>query len=405
MRPVLALAFTLALASASAQTTPISCAAASPSPTLARLNGTSELAGDVVLTCTGGDPSVMSLINITLFLNVNATPRITNTITNETEMLVLIDEPQAGLPNISNSCAYVGQVHGTLGGSACGNGNVFQGTTFSPEDNVIQWLGVPFVPPGAGTRVLRISNIRGNASILTAPPPLNRMQAEVSVAGGFLFSSSALDIAFVNPALKFTTSTPVGAVGAVDLNFTELFPTAFKKRIENTLGGPLTAIRQDIPGHFYCTESGFTPEFSPTTPNAIGSATTGTRLLADFAGLPPSVFFLIVPNEVTSSSGALVAHRVFPPLGSDFSGGVLPIIPFVSVVGVTAAHTAQVLYEVTANSPFQGVTGCGANDAFNIPVLSFFPTPLTSTAITGRLAPIDPTNHASATSPEPRFLP
>jgi hypothetical protein len=100
----------------------------------------------------------------------------------------------------------------------------------------------------------------------------------------------------VNPALHFTPATPVGAVGVVDLKFTELFPTVFKKRIENTLGGPLTAIRQDIPGHFYCTESGFTPQFSPTIPNAIGSATTGTRLLADFAGLPASVFFLIVPN-------------------------------------------------------------------------------------------------------------
>src|SRR4029077_8482776 len=133
------------------------------------------------------------------------------------------------------------------------------------------------------------------------------------------------------PGLNFTTATPVGAVGVLDLNFAEPFPSSFKKRIENTPGGPLTAVRQDIPGHFYCTESGFIPEFSTTTPNAIGSATTGTRLLADFAGLPPSVFFLIVPNEVTSSSGALVAHRVFPPLGPDFAGGILPILSGFSI--------------------------------------------------------------------------
>jgi len=399
MRSVLALAVTLGLAPAFGQ---ISCAAASPSPTLIRLNGTSELTGDIVVTCTGGDPSAASAINVTLFLNVNATPRITNTSTNETETLLMVDEPQAGLPNLSNGCPYVGQIRGTLGGTACGNGNVFQGITDTIETNVIRWLGVPFVPPGSGTRVLRFSNIRGNISALSLGPPPFTLQAEVAVAGAFLLSSPPLDIAFGNPGLKFTTGTPVGAVGVTDLNFTEQFQTAFKKRIENTPGGPLTAIRQDIPGHFYCTESGFTPQFSSTTPNDIGSATTGTRLLADFAGLPPAVFFLIVPNEVTSSSGALVAHRVFPPLGSDFAGGFLPIVSGLSVVSVSAAHTAEVLYEVTANSPFQGINGCGAIESFTVPVISFFPVSLAPATITGRLAPIDPTNRASATAPEPR---
>jgi hypothetical protein len=406
MRHVLAFAVSLGLAPAFAQAvTPVSCAVASPSPTLVRLNGASELAGDVVATCTGGDPSVASLVNITLFLNVDATPRITNTSTSETETLLLIDEPQASLPNSSNGCPYVGQVLGTLGGAACGNGNVFQGTVTN-LNNILQWLGVPFVPPGAGTRVLRFSNIRGDAALLGAPPA-NVMQAVIAVAGSLSVSvtGTPVDIAFADPGLKFTTATPVGAVGAIDLNFAELFPTAFKKRIENTLGGPLTAVRQDIPGHFYCTESGFIPQFSPTTPNAIGSATTGTRLLADFAGLPPSVFFLIVPNEVTSSSGALVAHRVFPPLGSDFAGGFLPIIPGFSIAPVSATHTAEVLYEVTANSPFQGVNGCGAIESFNIPAFSVFPTSLAPATITGRLAPIDPNRFASATSPEPRILP
>ena len=402
MRRVLAFAMTLGLAPAFAQ---ISCDVTS-SPTLVRLNGPSELTGDVVLTCTGGDPTAAALVNITLFLNVNASPRITNTTTNETETLLLVDEPQAGLPNISNGCPYVGQVRGTLGGAACGNGNVFQGTTDNIETNVIRWLGVPFVPAGSGTRVLRFTNIRGNASMLGAPP-LNHLQAVVEVAGSLSFSMTdqPLDIAFALPGLKFTTATPAGAVGVIDLNFAEQFQTAFKKRIENTPGGPLTAIRQDIPGHFYCTESGFTPEFSSTTPNDIGSATTGTRLIADFSGLPPSVFFLIVPNQVTSSSGALVAHRVFPPLGSDFAAGFLPIVPGFSIVAVSAAHKAEVLYEVTANSPFQGVNGCPATESFTMPVISFFPTSLASAVITGRLAPIDPNNRASATSPEPRFLP
>ncbi|MDP8983100.1 MAG: hypothetical protein M3O35_21190 [Acidobacteriota bacterium] len=371
-------------------------------PPLVRTNGASELVSDVVMICTSTGPSVSVNVNIQIFLNVNLTSRIMNPVTKLTEGLLLIDEPKPGVPNVSNGFPYFGQVLGTPGipAGASGSGNVYQATLFL--DNTIVWAGVPWVT--GGTRIFRMTNIRGNASNLMGSGPI---LSDVAISG-------PVSVAIVNPesvlaqptdGLKFTSSFPVGAAGTLDLTFTELFPSAFKKRIENTLGGPLTASYQDVPGVNYCTESGFTPEFSPLTPGAIGSANTGTRLLAEISNVPPGVFVFIVPNEVNSTTGNLVAHRVFPPLGGNFAGGTVSTGGGLSLEFVTAARTAELLYEVTASAPFLGKNGCGALDAFTIPAFGFFPVPLTSVNVKGRLAPVDPTPQASASAPEPRFLP
>jgi hypothetical protein len=406
MRVSFALALTLALAPVYSQ--PLTCNVSSD-PTMVRLNGESELAGDVVLQCTGGTGLSLGVVNITLFLNVNLTSKLNAA--GQSEALLLIDEPQPGVPNASNQCspAYTGQVLGTPGIVACaaGSGNVYQANGGGTADNIVVWQGVPIVSPGPGAvRTLRLTNIRANAANIGLPGETIQalVQATSDVAIVMNQPVSGTTVATMNAGLNFTTGTPAGAVGVTDLIFAEEFPAAFLKRIENTPGGPLTALRQDIPGHIYCTDSGFTPEFSATTPGAIGSADTGTRLIAQFSSLPPSVFLLIVPNEVTSSSGLLVAHRVFPPFAADFTGGSIPLIPAVSIVSVSG-HAAEVLYEVTANAPFQGVTGCAAKETFTVGVISLFSASLKSATITGRLAPIDSVMLPSATAPRPRFTP
>jgi hypothetical protein len=214
---------------------------------------------------------------------------------------------------------------------------------------------------------------------------------------------SGVVIATMQEAMTFTSTAP--SHGRLDLKFEEKFPSAFKKRIEN-LSAPLDATHQDVPGTVYCTESGFTPEFSAVTAGAVGSADTGTRLLAKLDSLPHAVSLLIVPNEVSASSGPLVAHRVFPPFAADFVGGSIPIIGGVSLVGVSG-HSAELLYEVTANSPFHGVTGCNVIDTFDINVSSFPAVPLGAAVVTGHLVPTDPDPFAtpSPTSPRPRFKP
>ena len=368
-------------------------------PPEVRANGEAELVSDLVIVCTSMGPSQSVLINIQVFLNVNLTSRIMNPMTHETEALLLIDEPHPGVPNLTNGCPYLGQVLGASGVLACasGSGNVYQARVAA--NNSVVWLGVPYVT--GGTRTFRMSNIRANATQIGAVGP-GSIQAVVTMAGpvSFTISPPVSTVAFIANGLKFLSS--LGPPNTITLHFGEIFPTAFKKRIENTFAGPLTASHQDVPGTPYCTESGFTPEFSALTPGAIGSASTGTRLLAHIANIPPAVSALTVPNQVPAPAGTLVADRVVDYLPNYSGGAVLTSTGFGSVA-VTPLHTADLLYEVAAAAPFVGRNGCFTLDSFDIHVIA--PVPWIAPIVNGRLAPVDPTPVASPTAPVPRFVP
>jgi hypothetical protein len=366
---------------------------------LVRAGGEAERLSDVFFDCTSPSP-ISTLLNIEIFLNVNATSHITNASTLESDALLLIDEPKPGVPNVSNGFPYMGQVHGKLGvlAGAAGSGNVYQGTVVG---NRVEWVGVPYVGPGQ--RLLRFTNLRGDAELLQATAHIN---ATVSVGAPVqvIVSPQTADVAIILDGLTFTSGSP--STGILDLTFLEQFAGAFRKRIENTTAGPLTSAHQDIPasfvGGFYCTESIFTPEFSALTPGALGSADTGTRLLAKISKLPPGVHMLVVPNEVTSANGALVAHRVHPPFGAAFEGGTVSTAGGNSHVTVQN-HAAELLYEVTAAAPFKGIDGCNMIDSFKIQTTTVNSLPLGSVVAAGHLAPIDPTPTASHTAPAPRF--
>ena len=169
------------------------------------------------------------------------------------------------------------------------SGNVFTGSrTASPQQ--VTFFGVPVVPPGAGTRRFRITNLRA------LPPPasaagLAPIQAFVSIWGPMAIpvTNPMLIVGFVSNGLNFSH---LPMLNNLVLKFEEVFPSAFKKRIENNAGGPLTAIKQNHPGILHCTESGFNPDFTAVTPGATGSANTGTRLAAKITGIPVGVMFV-----------------------------------------------------------------------------------------------------------------
>ena len=79
--PVLAIgAFLLGTATtASAQAVggnPLRCDTNAGVPPVVRAEGHTELVGDIVLVCTGGNPTSPFLANFQLFLNTNVTSRI-----------------------------------------------------------------------------------------------------------------------------------------------------------------------------------------------------------------------------------------------------------------------------------------------------------------------------------------
>jgi len=373
---------------------PLTCNANAPVPPVVRAEGRAELVSDIVLTCTGGNPTMAAPVNISIFLNTNITSNLTGPGPDETEALILIDEPMpAPTFNTSNGFPFVGQVKGTSG--VIPSGNVFTGLrTASP--NQVVFLGVPVVPPGAGVRRLRITNLRALPPVPgVSPAPI---LAFVAISGPIpiAIGSPVMTVAFVTNGLNFS-HFPVGS--NLNLKFGETFAGAFKKRIENG-AGPLVAVKQNQPGVLHCTESGFNPDFTPVAAGNTGSANTGTRLAAKITGIPGGVTWIIVPNNV--ASGQIVAAFVPPPYVLPYSSGVPVVAPGLNAVPVVAG-SAMVVYEVVAGPPYAGMNGCAMLNTF---VISLQPWPMGSLAganASGSFAPLDPAPIISALSPEPRF--
>jgi hypothetical protein len=356
---------------------------------LISVNGESELTSDLVFTCTNGELSILAPptihLNIEMFLNTNLTSRLDN-LHGLVDTVLLLDEPAAAE-----------QAVGT---------NVFQGTLGA--NNLATWNNIPLA---AGTHTYRITNIRANAHMIDVVGSHVLATVNVNGSDGLSFTGSNVPLAFLATPMEFGASPILSTVvldSGLDLKFAEQYVGAFKKRIENTTG-PFTFQYQDTPGVNYCTESGFTPKYQALPiPGEIGLADTGTRLLATLSNLPPSVFTLIVPYQVTSTFGLLVAHLVIPPYGPNHEFGTVSTLTGTSAVAVNpVSHTAEVVYEIAAAAPYAGKNGCGVTETISIPVIPFFQTSLVSAVVTVVLAPDDPTSSlavASGTAPIPRFV-
>jgi hypothetical protein len=223
---------------ASAQITPFSCSTnAGVTPTV-RAEGYTELVGDLLLTCTGGQATTTNAfvpqINIIVSLNTNITSKLLGNGTNGTgnfdEALLIIDDPNAPGPNsnrpilncgntgagdsgpsgpgvcsiVSNgnpaqtydgsqntfgtgTCTGVAPIPGA-NGYGCGRPNVFQGRQGTPQNpgqaNIVSFNGVPVDPPGTGlaTRTLRFTNFRADAEFLGVASSFSLQTITMSVS-------------------------------------------------------------------------------------------------------------------------------------------------------------------------------------------------------------------------------
>jgi len=301
------------------------------------------------------------------------------TLPQNSEALLLLDEPapgaQFGCP--TSTCTNYGSgsgaaIYGASGLAAPSNNrNVFQGV--QTASNAVTFFGVPIDPPGTTLqRIIRITNVRGNANALgvagtnatpvsifetvTATPfnflPVNGLatQAVGSVQRGLAFSLQAVTtVTSSTPPTQSASSTALTAPGLQQcvsrapancqatnagascfavafLRYQELFGTAFKKRnIATTPGTPTASAEQNsLLVGTYNTESGYTvgalaggslpsPSVSSTTSpggtGLIGQADFGTRLKAVFNNIPAGVT-LFVDTTATANGGADVATLI-----------------------------------------------------------------------------------------------
>jgi hypothetical protein len=293
-------------------------------PTMLRAEGATELAGDIVLTCTGGVPTLSTetvpQANLTVYLNTVITSRQYVEGANNyqvSEVLLLVDEPNysdnrvgfvpCATPDIG--CTFAGRstVLGTAAaGETYGTGgrpNVFRGVV---SGNTVQFTGVPIDAPGAsGARIFRFSNIRIRGDAFDTPSVANVGHAVAVITSGgntaLMPPSSGVPVGYVIPGLSTAArgagSLPQCSTGdkalVNTLSFEEQFQIAFKTR------GTAT---QNIPGNIYNTESGFT--ITGTNGNVWGLADFGTRLKAEFINIPSGVRLFVPVASAATASGS-----------------------------------------------------------------------------------------------------
>ena len=447
------------------------------SPNIVRGEGVAELVGDLILNCTGGQPAragtFIPLSNVQVSLNTNITSRIISASSQASEALILIDEPypslatenpsSAGKPplgltnsqqgcfaNNNTNCRIISVGVG-VGAVGSYNGytnflsegphyNVFQGYS-GPNPSTLAWQGVPIDAPGtAGTRVIRITNVRANACLLgvssTFIPTqiieligvnggetitINNPSQIVALAEQGLIaangSSSYTQCVDVNDFLINNGSGSPVYVGAgpTSISATEGFGYSFKPRNYNQIaqgllgntGDPNTDVGlQNIPGFTYRTESGFIPgniggtdsgyTSGPGTTGTVGLASQGTQIQFSFAGVQAGVS-IYVPGAITLSGnyGLGTPQGFAVLLGGDGASDLNPL----TVSGTTATATYEILYSdpsVTETMTVPVAVAYISNTAQNLP------GPGTAT-VAVNFAPLSSSPVSSTSAAIPRF--
>jgi len=320
----------------------LACVATAAGTPELRPEGYTELAGDIVISCTGGpvlqQGASIPTTNIVVYMapSVPITSRFMSS-NGASDALLLIDEPGANIttgvagaygpkaPQVicttaqqqtlgGSPCnAYVGSDPGTTGGpyevavTAAGGttaaANVYQGKIGDFGANSVTFYNVPVLPPATSgvTRTFRITNIRvpvpgGNLSgtlqaILSTSP-----SQTLPVAG------TAINIGIVGPAMTaavkpvksaFQQCQPQTRTLTANLIFTEGFATGFKTRV--VPGGTSNGIPGNAAGNVAWAAEAQNLA-SPSNENIPGG------LYGGFAANTESG--LIYPSLVTSNTGS-----------------------------------------------------------------------------------------------------
>jgi hypothetical protein len=328
-----------------------------------------EVAGDIVITGTGGTPTPpgtpVPLVNITVSLNTNLTSRLfaVNAPLLQDAVLV-IDEPSSPpgsgkLNTVPTPPPPMGVGGGGIDFQDGQATNMIVGQFIPSAPNSVTFVGVPIDPPGTGTRVLRITNLRVNASAAAtaatgaafqvlatlsvsdsknlpignlAPIPVGFVDPAVSVAA---LSTSATGGTFtinpgagVNPALAANPAA-TGVINVM-LQLTGAMPGAFK---------PKTANQNFVPGAPYAAEESFDGAGLPLVPGApaisafLGHADQGTQFVARFQNVPPNVQVFVTTRDVPPGgiqnndpdTPPPQAVLVFPPSRTGKTPGGVPL--------------------------------------------------------------------------------
>jgi hypothetical protein len=435
---------------------PFVCQVAASVPPLTRAEGHADLAGDVVLTCTGGTPTPagapVPLATFTIFTTTDTSSRLLAP--EWSEALLIVDEPgsplRPGTPQLPCGAAGTTEVsRGVCGATGTGDGtgtysgtggraNVFQGV--HAGRNATKWT-IPLDPRGAsvssvgpGTRILRFTNIRVADSLLGMPVMPLPIFGLVGVIGDHApaienpmqivaYSERGLNFLIKgpgvhsscdpqNPALLKDPNSASG-VQSFAVRFAEGFANAWKTRtiaafIDDHTSPPPAA--QNVPGASHLdSETGFYNPAYPTIAgrgdlSRAGLADQGTRLQVHFTHIPDGVSLfidtvghMVRQSDETATVGVVRLVSVAP----DGSGPFLPLFGSgagIQQIPISAGHTAQAVFEVLAQDPLSA-------ERVDITVyVAYNSTHVATIMAAGSFAPFGADFHASTDDPVPRFI-
>jgi hypothetical protein len=268
---LIALVLLSGLASAQTVGTPFTCSATVTVPPLLRAEGYTEQIGDIVLSCTGGNASNLTIggggavgapiptANITVSLATQVSSRLLSTASspNISEALLMIDEPGSGLstpvpgsgPQAPQTLCTTPAVGAGAGGclqypiatsagipvmsssatTVTAPANMYLGLWNSFAPNQITFQGVPILPAISAnvTRIYRITNIRANVSGLSGAGFQGTQQLSASIA---ITGSTSVPInpavttaGFIQTSLSAVTRNlaNTGSLGSSGANFAQ----------------------------------------------------------------------------------------------------------------------------------------------------------------------------------------
>jgi hypothetical protein len=382
-------------------------------PTIVRSEGVADLAGDILLSCSGDPLPVPTIANVRLQIpGTNITSRIVGTanspVQNVLEALLLLDEPNPASTNPPRGYSSTANLTPFSDGSQ----NVYQAVQIT--NDTIEWQGVVLAGSASPYRQsIRLTNVRINPvgfAIGQQIPAIVQIQS--SSAGIPVTPSNVVpSVAQVQRGL-FATYAPLtlsncvpGTVsGNIGVTLTEGFATAFKPRYNNYTG---YGVAHSIPGGSYLDESGYNPIWTTlgsappaggslagggsliglgSSTNSIGVANNGSRFMITIVNVPAGVT-LTPPSPVIGTNGLQLT--LVSQSGSATTGGTWTFL-----YGVDS-------YQAPNLSQFQV-------DAITIDIAVSItqPVPVTVLPVTAhtRFHPLSTTGVASLTAEVPRFL-
>ncbi|HTC87109.1 MAG TPA: IPT/TIG domain-containing protein [Bryobacteraceae bacterium] len=377
----------LTVASAAALT----CAPSAAS-SLVHGEGITERTGDIIFTCTGGSPGTILSVNLSLFLNVNITNRLSSAASNTLTGISLTADNGSGPQTIQSPAILNGL--GTL---------VFNGVTFTLSST--------------GSVTLTVSGLRGAANLLD-------FDSSKSMQVSFGFSSVALS----NSQLSLGQPTHGLYVALTG----DLVCTQAGSPLPQNTASFASFIASEATFTSTRVTEGYASSFAPKSdPQNLG-ADTGTRILVQYSGFPAGAR-IFVPTVVAGSDAT--QPTAGGDLGLTVSGGkytpgpssslLLSFVPYTDANGAggspvylprlpgSGTVTLDSMSEVTLTNG-SGVAVYEVVDAnSSIQESAQFPTFLfvapsgngtsTTTSESVSLGPISTVQTATATDPIPRF--